>query len=129
MVDSLDKAIEEGRREEEERIHSNVILNDSEGSQSTRHPGEATTSIGSQEPKEDSIASLQNDNGEVFILGGGQIFTEALPLTDRLYLTIVDHEVPADVFFPEYEKEFTRVIQKEEKTDWEYPYRFLTLER
>lgn len=69
------------------------------------------------------------DENEVFILGGGQIFTEALPMTNRLYLTIVDHVVPADVFFPEYEKEFVRVIEKEEKTDWDYPYRFLTLER
>ncbi|HYK08927.1 MAG TPA: dihydrofolate reductase [Candidatus Eisenbacteria bacterium] len=72
---------------------------------------------------------IRNTEQELFILGGGQIFKEALPLTDRLYLTIVDTEVPADVFFPEYEKEFTKVIEKEEKTDWEYPYRFLTLEK
>lgn len=71
----------------------------------------------------------ETDEQEVFILGGGQIFTEALPLTDRLYLTIVDHEVPADTFFPDYEKEFTKVISQEEKSDWDYPYKFITLER
>lgn len=69
------------------------------------------------------------DEQEIFILGGGQIFKEALPLTDRLYLTVVDTEVAADTFFPEYEKEFTKIVEKEEKTDWEYPYRFLTVER
>lgn len=71
----------------------------------------------------------ETDQHEIFILGGGQIFTEALPITDRLYLTVVDTEVPADVFFPDYQKEFTKVISKEEKSDWEYPYTFLTLER
>lgn len=72
---------------------------------------------------------IHNTEQELFILGGGQIFKEALPLTDRLYLTVVDHQVPADTFFPDYEKEFTKVIEKEEKTDWDHPYTFLTLEK
>ncbi len=76
-----------------------------------------------------SLTPRNDEKSEIFILGGGQIFTESLPITDRLYLTIVDTEAPADVFFPEYEKEFTKVVEKIEKSDWEYPYRFLTLER
>ena len=75
------------------------------------------------------IAQSAEGNDEVFILGGGQIFTEALPKTDRLYMTIVDTEAKADTFFPEYESEFTKKITEEEKTDWEYPYRFVTLEK
>ena len=75
------------------------------------------------------LVSNNNSEDEIFILGGGQIFTEALPQINRLYLTVVDTEVPADTFFPEYEKEFTKVIEKEEKIDWEHPYRFVTLER
>lgn len=74
------------------------------------------------------VAKTQEGSDEIFILGGGQIFTEAMPLIDRLYLTVVDHEVPADTFFPDY-SEFGKVIEKIEKTDWEYPYRFLTLEK
>lgn len=75
------------------------------------------------------IAKTKEGADEVFILGGGQIFKEALPLTNRLYLTIVDAEGSADTFFPEYEKEFTRIVEQEEKSDWEYPYRFITLEK
>lgn len=37
---------------------------------------------------------------ELFICGGGEIYAEALPLTDRLYLTLVDAIVEADTFFP-----------------------------
>lgn len=68
------------------------------------------------------------DENEIFILGGGQIFQEALPFTNRLYLTIVEKEVAADRFFPDYSS-FTKVVAKEVKTDWDYPYTFLTLER
>lgn len=67
-------------------------------------------------------------NEEIFIFGGGQIFTEALPITDRLYLTLVHKEVEGDTFFPDY-SEFTKVIEKEEHLDAEIPYTFLTLDR
>ena len=80
---------------------------------------------------EDAIELAKKAPGsdEAFILGGGQIFQMALPIIDRLYLTIVDAEVPADVFFPAYESQFTKVIDVQKMTDWEYPYTFLTLEK
>lgn len=81
------------------------------------------------EVAKDAEVQKPENQQEVFILGGGQIFKEALPLTDRLYLTIVNHEVAADTFFPSYEEEFTKVIEREEKTDWDFPYTFLTLEK
>lgn len=65
---------------------------------------------------------------EIFILGGGQIFNEALPIVDRLYLTVVDVQVPADAFFPDY-SEFKKVIEKTENIEWDYPYTFTTLEK
>ncbi len=51
---------------------------------------------------------------EVFIFGGARVYTEALPHVDRLYLTMIDAEdLDADVFFPEYERDFTHVISRE----------------
>ena len=42
---------------------------------------------------------------EVFIIGGATVYTQALPLSDRLYLTQIDAEFPeADTFFPEIEQ-------------------------
>lgn len=38
---------------------------------------------------------------EVFIIGGGHIFEQALPFADRLYVTIIDETFKGDVFFPE----------------------------
>lgn len=73
-------------------------------------------------------AKKAEGNDEIFIIGGGQLFAEALPITDRVYLTVVDAEVPADTFFPEYSV-FAKVLEKEEKMDWDYPYTFMTLEK
>lgn len=50
---------------------------------------------------------------EIFIIGGGQIYAQALPLADRLYLTIVDGEYEGDTYFPEY-SDFKKVIEEKE---------------
>jgi len=52
---------------------------------------------------------------EIFIIGGGQIYTEALLVADRLYLTLVDGDKEADVFFPEYKNQF-KIIKENERT-------------
>jgi dihydrofolate reductase len=42
---------------------------------------------------------------EVFIIGGEDIFVQAIELADRIYLTQVHTSLPADVYFPEYSAE------------------------
>jgi len=61
---------------------------------------------------------------EIFVIGGGKVFSETIDLADRLYLTIVDKTAEADVFFPVY-SEFSRVISKELQEG----YTYLTLEK
>ncbi len=69
------------------------------------------------------------DSEEVFIIGGGQIYAEALPLADKLYLTYIDKEIEGDVFFPDY-SDFKKVISQ---SNWMesngLKYKFLELER
>ena len=52
----------------------------------------------------DEAIELARSRGETeaFIIGGGQIYQEALPLADRIYLTQVHASVAADTFFPEW---------------------------
>lgn len=46
--------------------------------------------------------TLTDTEDEVFIIGGGSIYEQALPLADKLYLTVVHHVFnDATVFFPE----------------------------
>lgn len=44
-------------------------------------------------------------HGEIFIAGGGEIYRQALPLADRMYITVVDHDFEGDTFFPDFPAE------------------------
>ncbi|MEK4137182.1 type 3 dihydrofolate reductase [Kurthia sp. FSL E2-0154] len=46
---------------------------------------------------------LTKDAEEQMVIGGEQIFKEALPLADRLYITKIDYSFEGDTFFPSYE--------------------------
>jgi len=46
---------------------------------------------------------------EVFICGGETVFREAIPLADKIYLTIIDEEFDGDTFFPEIPDDFVEV--------------------
>ena len=65
---------------------------------------------------------------EIFVIGGGQIYEEAIAFADKLYLTLIESEVEGDSFFPDY-SEFTKVLQKK-GGDWNgFHYTFTELER
>jgi dihydrofolate reductase len=65
---------------------------------------------------EEAILLAKNNfpEKEIFIVGGGEIYKQALPLAGRLYLTLIDGDKLADVFFPEYKDIFTheKILQK-----------------
>lgn len=68
------------------------------------------------------------DKEEVFIIGGAQIYKQAMVFADRLYLTKVKGNYDADTFFPDYSK-FSKVINKAEKRDENYCFTFSELEK
>ena len=51
----------------------------------------------------DAIAACSGDE-EAFVIGGAEIFREALPLADRIYLTTVNADVPGDTFMPQFDR-------------------------
>lgn len=63
---------------------------------------------------------------EIFIIGGGQIYREGIKFADKLYLTLVEGNFPADTFFPEY-KEFKKEVYRKEGNSGSYKYTFLDL--
>lgn len=67
---------------------------------------------------------------EVFVFGGGQVFTEVVEkgLVDRLYITVVKGDYDADTFFPDYSI-FTKVLTHEDHEEGEYHYTFSILEK
>lgn len=54
---------------------------------------------------EDAInLARERAESEVFICGGAEIYAQSIEIVDRMYLTLVDAEVAADTFFPEFDE-------------------------
>jgi dihydrofolate reductase len=56
--------------------------------------------------------ALAGETDEVFICGGGEVYQEALPIADRIYLTIIHEEFDGDRHFPEIPGQFVEVERK-----------------
>jgi len=71
------------------------------------------------------IASKQ-DQDEIFIIGGGSIYSQTINKADKLYLTIVNQVYDADTFFPEY-GDFKLVSESDPMNENGLEYRFQEL--
>lgn len=72
------------------------------------------------------------DAREAFVIGGGEIYRQSLPLVHRLYLTRVQVNLDGDAFFPEFEEtnwELLSQIAFEADEQHAYPYRFEVWQR
>jgi dihydrofolate reductase len=50
----------------------------------------------------DALDKIGNNEEEIFIIGGGELYAQTMPIADKLYITHVDaKDEEADVFFPE----------------------------
>ena len=65
---------------------------------------------------------------ELFIIGGGDIFTQSIDLADKIYLTRVHADVDGDIFFPKihptswdivFNEEITRELSDEYASDFQ----------
>lgn len=68
---------------------------------------------------------------EIFVIGGGQIYRELLPLCDKAYVTKVDRAFDADVYFPDLDQDPQWKMTKvsEEQTYFDLEYVFAVYER
>ena len=74
----------------------------------------------------DEALALFPGDEEVFIIGGAQIYAEALPRADRFYLTRVFHDYEGDTRFPEWDEAQWRLVSSESfPCGREYPWPFV----
>lgn len=77
----------------------------------TRQKNYNSNDVVAAESIEDALSKC---NGEiVFIIGGQSIFEEALPLADRLEITLVNRVVEGDVYFPLIGKEWEETSRED----------------
>lgn len=77
----------------------------------------------------DVLFEYQNYNGnenELYIIGGAEIYNQALPYAEKLFLTVIETEFPkADTFFPRFSLVDWKVIDRvDNKKDENHPYNY-----
>lgn len=77
--------------------------------------------------------TLCQDEKEVFIIGGAEIYTQAYPHVDRLLFTFIEQDFAGDAFFPDFPFEKDFQISSESSILFspkqKLSYRFVTMER
>ncbi|KKU66010.1 MAG: Dihydrofolate reductase [Candidatus Wolfebacteria bacterium GW2011_GWA2_47_9b] len=72
---------------------------------------------------------LMNPSPEVFIIGGSQIYAQALSFADRMYFTQVQGKFEGDTTFPQFNPHQWRTVHDELIRTDNHPYAFSILER
>ena len=68
------------------------------------------------------------EQDEIFTMGGGEIYEQAIGLADKLYPTLVHKDFEGDVYFPDY-SEFKKEVYREEGESNGLKFTWLELEK
>jgi len=80
---------------------------------------------------DEAIAACDGDN-EIFIVGGAELYTQALPMAGKIYLTEIQQEIMGDAHFPPFlQKEWQEIAreQRSQETPQPLTYHFVTYQR
>jgi len=71
-----------------------------------------------------ALEALKNES-EIMIIGGENIFGQAIELANYLYLTFIDAAIKGDTYFPVWnEREWQEVSREKHQADEENPYNY-----
>lgn len=78
----------------------------------------------------EAAVALCKDDNEAFIIGGAELYKDALKLANKLYITQIDLEVQGDAFFPEFNKSAWKETLREAHTSAQgLSFSYITLQR
>lgn len=95
----------------------------------TGYRAEGAECVGSLE---DALALAGSDSGDVAIIGGGEIYRQAMAFADRLHVTHVHAQLDGDTRFPPIASSVWTAVSKEEVPSGEkddYPTTYVVYER
>ena len=94
----------------------------------TSQPGWSVDGVVTAKGFDEAIMNAAETNcKEVFIIGGGEIYKEAIEKADKIYLTRVHAQLEGDTFFPEIDQnkwrlEDSKDFEKDEKHAYDYSF-------
>jgi dihydrofolate reductase len=80
---------------------------------------------------EDALSKCNKDE-EIFVIGGGSVYRQFMPIADRLYITHVHKKAPADVYFPKIDRKIWKIVEKKDCSTDEtngIPYTYVIYQR
>ena len=73
-----------------------------------------------------SIEEIKNIDGDIFIIGGGEIYKKSLILADVILATEINCEIDADTWFPKikstWKKQSSETYSADEKNEFDYNF-------
>lgn len=73
----------------------------------------------------EQATKMFSETEEIFIIGGGEIYSAAMSIANKLYITHVEHTYQGDTYFPEIDHTMWRCIHEEYRPHGEkFPYPF-----
>ena len=78
------------------------------------------------ESRKAATSSLKVESEEAFVIGGGMVYRQMMPLADKLYITHIHHSwEDADTFFPEIKESEWKLLNAEHHfADEKNPYNY-----
>lgn len=71
------------------------------------------------------FVAREADTNEIFVIGGGEIYKEAMPKANRLYITRVHAVLQGDTYFPSFDEQKWKLISaRDVKADEKHAYDF-----
>ena len=80
---------------------------------------------------EQALAACAGDD-EIFVVGGAELYAQAMPLADTLYVTEIQRDVEGDAHFPEFNRGEWREVSREMRSQQQpqpLEYHFVTYRR
>ncbi|MCC7443001.1 MAG: dihydrofolate reductase [Bdellovibrionales bacterium] len=94
----------------------------------SRRPGYVVSGASVHTSLENALAAVPGSNPWVYVIGGGEVYRQALPLADRIHLTLVHARIEGDAWFPEIPPGMFRETAREAHSG-EPAFTFLTYDR
>ena len=66
---------------------------------------------------DDFINEYKNSEKEIFIIGGASVYSQTLPVADRLYITMINKDYEGNVYFPQIDLSNYELIKKEDHSE------------
>lgn len=65
---------------------------------------------------------------DCFIIGGGEIYKQSLPIADKIYLTLIQEDFQGDTSFPELGDDWVKISRVDHEADEKNPHKYSFIE-